>query len=78
MTDPLERERPASLASYVSAMSPSGISDHNMSGGWRVIVAKHGEHIANWYYHTGDSPRIKIALRYEAERRLMMWRKAKP
>jgi hypothetical protein len=44
-----------------------------MTGGWRVIVAKHGEHHATWYYHINDDKRISAALEREAHRRFAMW-----
>lgn len=56
--------------------SREGVHTHDMTGGWRVIVAKHGERHATWYYHINDDKRIAIALECEAHRRLAMWKHA--
>lgn len=53
--------------------SAEGVRTHDMTGGWRVIVAKHGEHHATWYYHVADDARIAVALEREAYRRLSVW-----
>lgn len=56
------------------ANSDDGLSDHEMTSGWRVIVARLGAKCATWYYHQNDDGRHKAALWAEAERRLNMWR----
>lgn len=45
-----------------------------MGTGWRVIVAKHGERSATWYYHVNDDKRLPGALMREAERRFSHWK----
>lgn len=56
--------------------SGEGVRVHDMTGGWRVVVAKHGEHHATWYYHINDDKRLAGALEREAHRRLAMWKHA--
>lgn len=53
--------------------SAEGVRTHDMTGGWRVIVAKHGERHATWYYHVNDDARIAVALEREAHRRMAVW-----
>lgn len=62
-----------SAEAAVIRRSTEGVRTHDMTGGWRVIVAKHGEHHATWYYHINDDARIASALESEAQRRLAMW-----
>ena len=50
------------------AKSASGISDHAMTGAWRVIVARKPDASRTWYYHTADDHRIRAACRAQAER----------
>jgi hypothetical protein len=57
----------------VISRSPDGVSDHEMTSGWRVIVARKGERCATWYYHSNDDKRLPSALRIEAERRFTAW-----
>lgn len=63
-----------SAEAAVIRRSIDGVRTHDMTGGWRVIVAKHGEHHATWYYHVNDDPRIAVALGREATRRLDIWK----
>lgn len=62
-----------SAEAAVVRRSDDGVRAHDMTGGWRVIVAKHGEHHATWYYHINDDKRISAALEREAHRRFAMW-----
>ena len=50
-----------------------GVTVHSMTGNWRVIVAKHGEHTATWYFNVLDDPHIAELLKREAHRRLAAW-----
>lgn len=54
--------------------SPEGVRIHDMNGGWRVIIAKHGDDHATWYYHVNDDARIAVALQREAHRRFGIWK----
>lgn len=54
----------------ITDRSRDGVHTHDMTGGWRVVVAKHGDHHATWYYHINDDERIGVALEREAHRRL--------
>lgn len=62
-----------SAEAAVIARADDGVSDHEMTSGWRVIVARRGERSATWYYHSNDDARHRSALRAEAERRYFMW-----
>lgn len=62
-----------SAEAAVVRISEDGVRTHDMTSGWRVIVAKHGEHHAAWYYHVNDDTRIAVALEREANRRLAVW-----
>ena len=62
-----------SFEETIVAQSKDGLSEHDMGTGWNVIVAKHGNLCATWYYHTNDDPRIRVALRRDAERRVNLW-----
>lgn len=57
----------------IIANAPSGVSDHDMGTGWRVIVARYGERAATWYYHVNDDPRIRKGILADAERRYARW-----
>jgi len=61
----------------IVARSTNGVTEHNMGTGWHVIVAKHNDLCATWYYHTNDDPRIRDALKRDAERRFYLWRSRK-
>lgn len=51
----------------VVARSPIGVSEHDMPGGWRVIVARVGELARRtWYFHSNDDARHQEALRRQA------------
>lgn len=65
--------RAQSAEAVVVSRAPDGVSDHEMTSGWRVIVARCGERCATWYYHTNDDSRHRVALKAEAERRFHMW-----
>jgi hypothetical protein len=45
-----------------------GVSDHAMTGAWRVIIARKPEHARTWYYHAGDHSRQILALQNAAAR----------
>lgn len=60
----------------ITDRSRDGVHTHDMTGGWRVVVAKHGDHHATWYYHINDDERIGVALEREAHRRLAVWKHA--
>lgn len=62
-----------SAEAAVIRRSTDGVCTHDMTGGWRVIVAKNGEHHATWYYHINDDARVAAALEREAQRRFAMW-----
>jgi hypothetical protein len=49
------------------AAAPDGVSDHAMTGAWRVIIARKGEQAQTWYYHSADDHRHKAALRQQAD-----------
>lgn len=61
----------------IIAGSPNGIRVHDMGTGWHVIIAKHGERHATWYYHVDDDKRLPAALMREAERRFYHWQTVK-
>lgn len=46
--------------------SAPGISEHAMTGPWRVIVARKGERSNTWYFHENDHEHLKAALRKNA------------
>lgn len=50
------------------ARAPEGVSDHAMTGAWRVIIArtKDGPYRA-WYYHENDDKRWVEMLQRHAE-----------
>jgi len=66
-------DRAQSAEAAARARAPDGVSDYEMTSGWRVIVARRGERCATWYYHTNDAPRHQAAIRAEAERRYYSW-----
>lgn len=49
------------------AAAKDGVSDHAMTGAWRVIIARKGERARTWYYHNHDAHLHKAALRQQAD-----------
>lgn len=45
-----------------------GISEHAMTGGWRVLIARKAGRYERWYFHANDDTRLKEALRRQAWR----------
>ena len=43
--------------------APEGVSEQEMTGAWRVLIAKHGTKHRARYYHTGNDKRSIEALR---------------
>lgn len=59
-------ERPCSADQAAIARSPEGISEHAMTGAWRVIIARAGEAARTWYFHENDDQRHKAVLHKQA------------
>lgn len=53
--------------------APDGVSMQDMTGSWRIVIARKGDRVATWYHHASDDPRIIAAQIREAERRMAMW-----
>ena len=51
----------------VRSRSPVGVTDHEMTSGWRVIVARHEHQSRTWYYHQNDDWRHKADVRKIAD-----------
>jgi hypothetical protein len=49
-------------------ISPLGISEHAMTGQWRVIIARREDKARTWYYAENDAPIFAEALRMQAQR----------
>lgn len=58
----------------VRAKASDGVTEHDLSGGWRVIVARCGERIATWYHHRDDDKRLIAGQRAAARRRSESWK----
>jgi hypothetical protein len=56
-------ERPASAEQSTIARSPEGLSEHAMTGAWRVIIARKGEKARTFYFSDNDDARHKDAVR---------------
>jgi len=55
------------------AIAPVGISEHEMTGAWRVIIARRNNgQSETWYFHANDAPAWRDALHKAATR----WMKA--
>jgi len=52
----------------VRSRAPLGVSEHAMTGAWRVIVARTHSAARTYYFHENDDSRIAAALRTAAER----------
>ena len=61
MTSPAQQFQSAEEAAISRA--DQGISEHDMPGGWRVLIARKGEKASTWYFHTNDDKRLAEALR---------------
>ena len=53
------------------ARATMGLSDHAMTGAWRVIIARTPEKERAWYYHAADHKDHARALKEQALRWLM-------
>jgi hypothetical protein len=50
-------------------ISPAGISEHEMTGAWRVIIARRDNgQVRTWYFHANDAPAWRDALHTAATR----------
>lgn len=45
-----------------------GVSEHPMSGAWRVIIARTPQRYVAYYFHENDDPRLKRSLLAQAHR----------
>ena len=46
----------------------TGVHDVEMTGAWRVIIARRADgHARTWYYHRNDDARLPVALRKQAD-----------
>jgi hypothetical protein len=59
--------KPASADASVKERSPLGVSEHDMTPGWRVIVARRIDQARTWYFHINDDKRLAAALRRQAD-----------
>lgn len=57
----------------ITGRAPDGVSSHEASGGWHVVVARKGERVATWYHHVNDDPRLKAGQLRSAERIYASW-----
>ena len=60
------------------ARAPIGVSDAAMTGAWRVIIARVPDRYVTYYYHENDDPRLRVALKLQAERWVSSHEGAKP
>lgn len=61
-------ERPCSAEQATIRKSPEGVSEHAMTGAWRVLIARKGEKARTFYFSENDDPRHKDACRALAAR----------
>lgn len=47
--------------------SPLGVTEHDMTPGWRVIVARRADISRTFYHHVNDDKRLIEALRQAAQ-----------
>lgn len=64
---PMHQAKPGSMEDVVIARAtPNAVTEHDMTGSWRVIVARYAGASRTWYYHTNDDPRFPAVLRRNA------------
>jgi hypothetical protein len=53
-------------AEDIALRSPDGITTHEMSEGWRMIICRHQDYYQAIYYHVDDSPKLRAACESDA------------
>ncbi len=57
----------------ITGRAPDGVSSHEATSGWHVVVARKGDRLATWYHHINDDPRLKAGQLRQAERVYASW-----
>lgn len=65
--EPFAGAGPMSADEAVKVRAPLGVSEHAMTGAWRVIVARRPDQARSFYYDCNDDPRLLNALRWVAQ-----------